>query len=664
MNAMKTLKTYLFSITSIVVLLVTSCNDFLDREPLSDISPDQYLWEEEQLGAYAINQYDAILPTHTGRTFGTFGIDAVSDNMTGMSFDAKYVPGEWRVPASGGEWNFDNIRKINYFLHTVVPRWKEGLISGNANYIEHYIGEMYFLRAYEYFYRLHTFGDFPIIREPLPDIMETLVESSKRDPHTEVARFIISDLDSAIMLLRNSGPNENKTRISQNSAYLLKSRVALYEGTWLKYFKGTALVPNGPGWPGADKDYNANYQFPSGSIDGEIEYFLNQAIDASKIVAEAVALVENNGIIEALDNTNPYFNMFSNEDMNIYSEVLLWRQYSKSQGVTHNVPVYAGGNNDGVGLTRSLVESFLMASGLPIYADGNYRGDNSISDVKEGRDGRLVLFLKEPGQKNILREHSDGTHAIPVEPVPAIDRSVHSEKYTSGYTIRKGLNYDAKHFGNGLGYTGCLIFRATEAYLNYIEAYYEKNGVLDETAERYWRAIRNRAKVDNNFGATIAATDMSKETKDWGAYSAGQLIDPTLYNIRRERRCELMAEGFRHMDLKRWRALDQMITTPYHIEGFKLWNSDMTSWYTSEQLQYGDATPIVSNPVLGDYLRPYALSSTTHSYQGCRWTLAHYLTPIAMEHFVITSSGGDYANSPIYQNPGWPIQSGLGATDL
>ena len=48
---------------------------------------------------------------------------------------------------------------------------------------------------------------------------------------------------------------------------------------------------------------------------------------------------------------------------------------------------------------------------------------------------------------------------------------------------------------------------------------------------------------------------MNQETLDWGAYTAGQLVDPTLYNIRRERRCELMAEGLRWMDLKRWRAM-------------------------------------------------------------------------------------------------------------
>ena len=98
----------------------------------------------------------------------------------------------------------------------------------------------------------------------------------------------------------------------------------------------------------------------------------------------------------------------------------------------------------------------------------------------------------------------------------------------------------------------------------------------------YWKIIREKAgfsgdAIDPN--TTIAATEMEKEKLDWGAYSAGKLLDdPILYNIRRERRDELMGEALRWMDLQRWRSLDQMMTEHYHVEGIKLWNSDMTHY--------------------------------------------------------------------------------------
>lgn len=643
--------------------MVAGCNDYLDITPPSQIIPEKYLNEESQLASYAIGQYPNILPSHSGWGFGTFGIDAGTDNMISPDINKRYLPGEWRVDTEGGAWEFSNIYQMNFFLNSVLPKWKAKTIVGNQQNIEHYIGEIYFLRAYIYFQKLQELGDFPIIRNAMNDKdPQVLIEAAKRDPRTEVARFIISDLDSAITLLKSTSIDGAKQRISKNVALLLKSRVALNEGTWLKYFKGTAFVPDGADWPGKTKDYTKTYTYPTGSIDGEINYFLSLAMDASKQVADQIDLVPNTGIIESPNNENPYFSMFGAVNMAGYSEVLLWRQYSESL-VTHNVPVYAQLGNYAVGLTRSLVESFLMKNGLPIYAAGSgYRGDDYIADIRKERDGRLNLFLKEPGQKNILLNLGVGTHGTPIEPYPSIGETTAERRYISGYTIRKGISYDGKQTNNGMGFTGSITFRATEAYLNYIEASYEKNGSIDATARNYWQKIRQRAMVDVDFEKTIAATQMGLEVKDWGAYSAGNLISPTLYNIRRERRNELMAEGLRLMDLKRWRSMDQLASKADHFEGFKIWGP-MKSWYKPEQLVYGADEPkaIVSDPSLGMYLRPHEIRRNMLSYNGVRFTLAHYLSPIAVQHFQLASTDGSVANSVIYQNPGWPTAAGLGA---
>lgn len=317
-----------------VVCLMVSCNDFLDKEPLSQITPDTYLLEESQLASYANKLYPDILPSHSDGSFGTFGQDMHTDNMANKTYDNRYVPGQWRVGQTGGSWSFDKIYSCNYFIQNVLPKYDEDIISGTEENIRHYIGEIYFLRAYEYFKKLQEFGDFPIIKTTLPDEMEPLTEASKRFPRNEVARFIISDLDSAIVFLKATAPDGKKNRISRYCAQLVKSRVALFEGTWLKYFKNTAFVPNGEGWPGKSKDYNANYQYPSGSIDQEIDYFLTLAMEAAKAVADNIALVENNGILQQspTESSNPYFDMFSAEDLSGFSEVLQWRQYVKGLG--------------------------------------------------------------------------------------------------------------------------------------------------------------------------------------------------------------------------------------------------------------------------------------------------------------------------------------------
>lgn len=604
-----------------VMILCNSCKkDFLERKPLSDITPENYLIEESQLAAYAINRYTDL------SIFGYFNGDIDTDVAAKRIYDDRYVPGEWKVGQSGGQWSFTDIFQCNYFLQTVLPRFNEGTISGNAENIKHYIGEMYFFRAWAYFQKLQSLGDFPIIKNTFSDDKAILTDISKRAPQTEVARFIISDLDSAILLMRTTSPDGKRNRLSKACAQLIKSRVALYEGTFLKYFQGTAFVPNGPGWPGKSKDYNASYTFPSGSIESEIQFFFGEAMEASKAVADAVTLVPNNMTEETqtsnqdfavASEANPYCKMFSSTDLSGFNEVLLWRDYDLGLGISNAIPNVIQSARDW-GFTRGYVNSFVMKNGLPIYAPGSeYAGDDSIELVRQGRDGRLWLFLAQPGQINILYPSPLGTHATPIVPYPDILNLLGNHDAPTGYMSRKGNVYDGAQLGNGKGDVGSIVFRAVEAYLNYMEACYEKNGSLDGTATSYWQKIRERAGVDPDFNKTIDATDLSKEAEnDWAVYSAGKMIDKVLYNIRRERSCELMGEGLREMDLRRWRAMDQLISTPYHIEGFKVWGP-MKNWYKASSLTYdiGDKST-VSSPSLSPYLRVYERTPTSLVYNG------------------------------------------------
>ncbi len=245
--------------------------------------------------------------------------------MAGMQPNVMYAPGYWKVGQEGGSWYFADIYRCNYFFENVLPSYENNAIVGNTTNIKHYIGEMYFFRAFMYFERLKSLGDFPIITKTYPNEREALIEISKRAPRNEVARFILSDLDKAIEMMQNIAPSGGKNRLSKDCAILLKSRVALYEGSWLKNFKGTAFVPNGPGWPGANKDYNANYSFKSGSIEKESEFFFDEAIKAAQIIAEKYnILTANTGVFPQTSSEpeNPYFSMFCDIDMEKYNEVL------------------------------------------------------------------------------------------------------------------------------------------------------------------------------------------------------------------------------------------------------------------------------------------------------------------------------------------------------
>lgn len=667
MKKMKYINIAKVLLLSCSLAILPACDDFLDEEPQSEVSPEKYLLNESQLEAY-VNKYYAdydnwksdsddkggMIPSFWGSENGsTYKDDNATDNQQGTN--GRYLKDTWTVAQSGGKWNFTNINALNYYLQTVVPRLENGELTGTESNLKHLVGEGYFLRALEYFFRLQRLGDFPIVKTVLPDEQEALTEASKRSPRNEVARFILSDLDQAISLMNN---NVKKTRLSKNAALLLKSRVALFEATWEKYHAGTALVPNGTGWPGAGKDYNAGYQFPSGSIEKEIEFFLTEAMSAASQVADAVQLTENNQIIrdQASKGKNPYYDMFASHDPSGYSEVIMYRGYDLSLNNSHhfNHYLYSGGNT---GYTHQFEQVFLMENGLPVYAAGSgYAGDDYITDTKIDRDWRWRLFMKAPKEAKAV----DNIATVEYFPeAPRLYVSDAKNATSTGYIQGKGYSLDYNDQLLGKDQTAFVVYRASEAYLNYIEASYLKNGNIDATADKYWKALRARAGVDTDYQKTINATDMSKEALNgWDAYSHGALVDATLYNIRRERRCEFIGEGFRYMDLIRWRALD--LLNGYQLEGAKIFGP-MKSIF-GDNLKYDQADEKnnnVSSPSLSDYLRPNQVTSTNQYYNGLYFYEAHYLDPIAVQHFMITSpDGSTVSQSPIYQNPGWPITAG------
>ena len=661
-----------FSLLLCGALTLTSCNDFLDREPEDSLTPSKYFTAEADLAAYSLKYYNfnSIQPGSYG--IGTFADDNGTDNQVNAGGSNLWIPGQYKV-GSSNPWDFSQVRHCNYFFEKVLPKYEAGKIQGNADNIKHYIGEMYLLRAYAYFNLLKNIGDCPIITTALPDEESVLLKASHRDPRNKVARFILEDLDKAISLLKEVSPEGKKERVSRDVAYLLRSRVALYEGTFEKYHAGTAFVPGGKDWPGAAEDA-AGYDNAA-----EVKYFLGEAMKSAKMVGDKMVskLAENTATDEGMDNKyksiNSYYTMFCDVDMSTYPEVLMWREYSVAKGTGHNTQQYFQKNGCNTGWTRGLVNSFVMENGYPIYAAASGYNDsqelNGISATLANRDSRIRIFTK--GDNSVESYFADGTTAN-VQLGSSIFEETEKRAVT-GYMIKKGKHYDPTmyltHFHS---VNGSLLFRGVEALLNYIEASYELNGTIDATAESYWKAIRRRAKVNENYSITIAATDMNEEAKgDFAAYSHGKLIDATLYNIRRERRNELIGEGFRWADLQRWRACDQVKN--YQVEGFRYWGTVYEGAFRDKD---GNDKAVVdltgekgnmSAKTLSNYIRPYQIKPADHNllYNGLNFTPAHYLMPLPQSVFRKTATNkADLKTSVVYQNPGWPMIDGNGAETI
>lgn len=644
------------------ILSFASCNDFLDMAPLDQVTPQEYFNTTDHLAAYSISKYNDLFKTHSGWGVGTVNNDQNTDNMVAGGYSSTYFEkAQWRVPNTGGGWDFGQIRYCNYFFETVLPKFDTGKIEGNRVQNLHYIGEMYFIRAWVYYNKLKLFGDFPIITEVLSDEQSVLIEKSVRQPRNLVARFIINQLDSAAKYMSDD-ISGNKTRLTRNCALLVKSRVALYEATFEKYHKGTGRIPGDETWPGkrVHPDFSTN-------IDNEINYFLEQAMEAAEAVADNVTLTDNTGVtnpksIAGIVGWNSYFEMFADEDMSGYSEVLFWKQYMNGGGVsiTHGTPAYifSGGNN---GMLKSFVDCFVMEDGSPYYKSDEYKGDKTIMDVKEKRDPRLQLFVL--GEKDMLPSSSTESAALKEFKQPNVISLEAQTSDNTGYRIRKCLTYDNKQIisGQSQSTTGCIVFRGVEAYLNYLEAYYLRYNKVDGKAKSYWNAIRNRAGITGSFQTTIAKTDMDQET-DLAAHPGSYEVDATLYNIRRERRCEFIGEGMRWDDLVRWRAWDGVLSKKFIPEGYNFWEEAYKTYELREGVTIkedpDDATSNISSKEF-KYIRPFGKVRINNPvYDGYTWAKANYLSPVAINEMKLASPDNSTDNSVIYQNPYWPVMVG------
>ena len=664
-------------------MTVTSCSDFLDRPPLDQISPDSYYTTADQLGTFTINYYTSIFPNNSGWFAGVATFDDGTDNQASRGGNSgMYLQDQWKVPTSGGI-GMNAIRNVNKFINESEAKIAAGKVTGTPEQINQYMGEAYFIRAMLYYSKLQDYGDFPIELKEL-NVNNDLVEASKRQPRNLVARQILSDMDKAIDKLQVNFAN--KVRINKNAALAMKSRMALYEATFEKYHRGTGRVPGDANWPGKNKEWNKNFTI---NQDDEVNFFLDQAIDAAKKVCDAVPLktqnshVMNPSSIGQYNGWNSYYDMFASPDLSKYPEVLLWRQFNSNltPSLAHLTSNKLRGGAS-TGWTRGLVESFLMKNGLPIYASGSgYHGDTTVDMAKTDRDERLQLFMFGESdvlgidQKSIdLANKKLAAGATPLTKIlfnaATLFATDQASRDVTGYRQRKFYNYDpAMQLGQTFSdVDGQIIIRVEEAMLNYIEASYLRTGSLDATATGYWTALRARAGITAPISTTIAATDMTKEADvnrpsyDWAAFSAGHPVDATLYSIRRERRSEFAGEGLRDDDLIRWAALDQVKN--YQIEGVNFWDqiyqnpSFVNDKGVSLIIADGESNATMSAKTLSKYVRPYQIQKTNNIlYNGYTFYQAHYLSPFSYQEMQLCSPDGNAENSNLYQNIYWPVKA-------
>lgn len=492
-------------VLSILVLIggLCSCEDFLDREPLDRITDKGMKFSKNEMELYC-NSFYTLFPGFETIIWA----DNSSDNL--MSGDYNYnsqLSGTIVVPASGGGWEWGNIRNINYFLnnyHVTTESW---------NVTSKYVGEMLFWRSWCYFNLLKQFGDLPWINKALDVNSEELYEP--RVSRSIIVDSIISDLTLAAEYLPTIDKTEPQ-RIHKDVALAFLSRVALYEGSWEKYHAGTDFGVK-------DCDYN---------------YFFRKAKDAAEEIMKSGRYI----ISKDTGDDFAYWNLFRQLDLSGNKEVILWRKYDYSEQISHegqNRLLFDGVNT---GVTKSLVDDYLCIDGKPITGNLNYKGDNSVMDVIQNRDPRLAQSIFVPGYPRLIRDGDTVKYSLPFINLPGFQRN------TTGYQQFKHANPVIESQGAGSGSPGAttaaILFRYGEVLLNYIEAVTELGECTQQDLDQTINVLRDKVAMPH------LKIDVGFSDPDWDYPD----LSPLINEIRRERRVELAFEGFRFDDLMRWAA--------------------------------------------------------------------------------------------------------------
>jgi hypothetical protein len=607
---MRNKKLYWF--VAILFLLQACKKDFLDRPPLDSISAIGSLSSTREMRLYMNQFYENCFEGQPG-VVGASGIafdDAFSDNMIFSNVDTR-LNGQLSISNATTLSKYVNIRGINFFL----TNGKNA--TGTQADINQYTGEAYFFRAKLYFDLLQKYGGVTWVNTVLTD--DSTVMQVPRDSRTLLADSILADLDNATALLPAQSVSASM-RLHKDVALALKSRVALYEGTWEKYHK----LKN-------DAFYTQNI------TDGKINSYLTQARDATQTIIQS-------GRWHIYSKGNPlsdYSDLFITTDLSNNSEVLFWKKYDASQNIAHSISKYLSTDGANMGLTQSLVDDYLTIDGKPFV--GSARGDAQKTYAIELqptlRDPRLSQTAGKPGDP--LQPN------VPAPAFPPLNQSGFNRNVT-GYPLHKFLEYNSASavLDDYKSNAPAIYFRYAEVLLNYAEAQAELGGNPADIAAAL-NPLRARVGMPN--------VDFDREYNTDPSYPFSNLSN-IIQIVRRERRVELASEGFRLQDIFRWASADQLIAGKLPL-GALFVGSDLASANTAggffgSSLLYYDNAPAGKSINLyltgsaGDakrYIDPFkAVIPNGYNFKLNR----DYLLPLQQRMIQLT--GGKWK-----QNPGW-----------
>lgn len=525
-----------------LVLSMTACNDFLDREPDKIMTDEQIFSDPVMIKSVLANYYGRVTWGQHVADWGSFTIiDDAARCDGGPDQRSTFEDDLWRV------YDYTLVRNINQFLKGL--RETTALTDAEKAPLE---GEARFLRAWYYFNMCRGLGGMPIVGDDIFDYTPGMDVTSMQYPRSteaEMYDYIISECQ-AIAGMMSTNKQTNSARANKWTAKMLEARAALYAGS----------IAN----------YNNKMTTPIKTDGGEVGIPADKAEGYYKIALAAAEDVILNSPYELQDKRpdDKGLNFYQAVSVKENNTEVIWARDYKYPGQTHgfttsNAPKSHAEDidNSWLGVVLNLVEQYEEidtdtpgeGSKIETMENGTYKFYDSADAPFKNRDPRLwgtVIYpnttlkgsqvILQAGQLNKV----DGKWQILTGDLDSKDAQGNiitalngpkesNEQYINktGFYIRKFIDETPSAGTRGRGSEMWMPrFRMAEAYMIAAEASFELN---NGKALDYINAVRNRAGVK-------------------------PLKTVTFDNIVHENRVEFAFEDHRYWDMKRWRLADKI----------------------------------------------------------------------------------------------------------
>lgn len=567
----------------------------LDEEPVSTANKEAVFTSESGMELYTNSFYDILPSTDTG----VFQIDDTSDFVARNGVDNLLSPNALNPVTSGG-WSWSQLRNINYFIENAQ-------VSEVARK-NHYIGMARFFRALFYFDKVKRFGDVPWVDRTI-DIADEETLYGTRDNRFEVMDKVLEDLDFAyenIDLMQDP----TSTKITKNTVLAYKTRIALFEASWRKY--------------------HTEYNMQSTAND-----YYRQVVDAANKIT-------GHSLYAGSSKDRAYRELFITRVPYAVETIL-------AVTLDANLQVYSSANRRFISptygnrpsLTRDFVKMYLNIDGSSFTSTPGYETMTFEKEVKN-RDLRLKQTIRS------------GNYQRTENGVPVVSPPNFNQTFTGYQPIKWSYDERFPYDDESRNDNAHILMRYAEVLLNKAEALAELGTMTAADWSQTIGALRARAGITGTSITTLPTV----ADPYLSSYYKGKFTNPVMLEIVRERAVEMIFEGLRGDDLRRWKLGELFATSKLNgIYVPALGEYDLNEDGIGDVYFYQGTKPTPSH--VGVAMVEVSASSATGKIQlsngtsgevmwnpGPReWLDKKYLYPIPAT---------DYDRNPnLGQNPGW-----------